>query len=51
MTWTDSPVRPFCSLTCKLVDLGRWLDESYRVPGDPLASRPDPDPDGRRADG
>jgi endogenous inhibitor of DNA gyrase (YacG/DUF329 family) len=22
---------PFCSPRCKLVDLGRWLDERYRV--------------------
>ena len=27
---------PFCSPTCKLADLGRWLDGSYRVPGAPL---------------
>jgi hypothetical protein len=24
---------PFCSRSCKLVDLGRWLDGSYRMPG------------------
>lgn len=29
-------VLPFCSPTCKLADLGRWLDGSYRVPGPPL---------------
>jgi endogenous inhibitor of DNA gyrase (YacG/DUF329 family) len=23
---------PFCSPRCKLVDLGKWLDEQYRVP-------------------
>ncbi|MEO1235915.1 MAG: DNA gyrase inhibitor YacG [Planctomycetota bacterium] len=22
---------PFCSDRCKTIDLGRWLDESYRV--------------------
>jgi len=27
---------PFCSPKCKLVDLGRWLDGSYRVPGPPV---------------
>jgi endogenous inhibitor of DNA gyrase (YacG/DUF329 family) len=32
----DSPF-PFCSPTCKLVDLGRWLDGKYRIPG-PLTS-------------
>ncbi len=25
-------VFPFCSERCQLVDLGRWLDEEYRVP-------------------
>ena len=24
---------PFCSDRCKLVDLGRWLGEEYRIPG------------------
>ena len=29
--------RPFCSLRCQQVDLGRWFLESYRVPvEDPL---------------
>jgi endogenous inhibitor of DNA gyrase (YacG/DUF329 family) len=28
----DNPQRPFCSLTCRLVDLGGWLDERYRIP-------------------
>jgi uncharacterized protein len=27
---TDSP--PFCSERCKLVDLGRWLNEDVSVP-------------------
>jgi endogenous inhibitor of DNA gyrase (YacG/DUF329 family) len=25
--------RPFCSERCKLVDLGNWLGERYRIPG------------------
>ena len=29
----ENAVFPFCSSQCKLVDLGRWLDGSYRVPG------------------
>jgi uncharacterized protein len=28
---------PFCSGPCKLVDLGRWLDGSYRIPGPPVS--------------
>jgi endogenous inhibitor of DNA gyrase (YacG/DUF329 family) len=27
--------RPFCSTRCADIDLARWLNESYRVPGDP----------------
>lgn len=23
---------PFCSERCRLLDLGRWLDASYRIP-------------------
>jgi len=23
---------PFCSARCKLLDLGKWLDEQYRLP-------------------
>lgn len=31
--WNENPYRPFCSERCKLVDLGRWVNEEYRVPG------------------
>jgi hypothetical protein len=31
--WKDNPFRPFCCERCKLVDLGRWVSEEYRVPG------------------
>jgi uncharacterized protein len=31
MTWAGNPQRPFCSLTCRLIDLGGWLDERYRI--------------------
>jgi uncharacterized protein len=27
----DNPYRPFCSERCKLVDLGAWANENYRV--------------------
>lgn len=27
-----NPFRPFCSERCKLIDLGAWLGESYRIP-------------------
>lgn len=28
---------PFCSERCKLVDLGQWLGEAYRIPEPPVA--------------
>jgi len=28
----ENPAFPFCSHRCKLVDLGKWLSEEYRVP-------------------
>jgi hypothetical protein len=33
VTWEANPYRPFCSERCRLVDLGRWLGEAYRIPG------------------
>jgi len=33
-TWEENPFKPFCSERCKLIDLGRWADETYKVPGD-----------------
>lgn len=27
-----NPYRPFCSERCKMIDLGAWASESYRVP-------------------
>ncbi len=26
---------PFCSERCKLIDLGAWLDATYRIPSKP----------------
>ena len=33
--------RPFCSARCRLHDLARWLDGSYRVPEHHLAEDAD----------
>ena len=33
-TWKENPWRPFCSERCKLIDLGKWVLEDYRIPGD-----------------
>jgi hypothetical protein len=30
--WAASAWRPFCSERCKLIDLGAWATERYRVP-------------------
>ncbi|MCL4491119.1 MAG: DNA gyrase inhibitor YacG [Nitrospirae bacterium] len=31
-TWEENPHRPFCSERCKLIDLGKWASEEYKVP-------------------
>lgn len=28
------PTFPFCSERCKVIDLGRWLGEGYRLPAE-----------------
>jgi uncharacterized protein len=33
--WFGNVHRPFCSPSCRLIDLGVWLDESYRIPAEP----------------
>ena len=30
---TEKKFQPFCSPRCADADLGRWLSEAYRVPG------------------
>jgi len=48
---TTERYRPFCSARCGNVDLGRWLNEGYRIPADsdgddrkaPDESRPEED--------
>jgi endogenous inhibitor of DNA gyrase (YacG/DUF329 family) len=33
VAWESSnPFRPFCSERCKMIDLGAWATESYRIP-------------------
>src|SRR4029453_10156484 len=43
VAWAGNPNRPFCSLTCRLIDLGAWLDERYRIPGPELPEESAPD--------
>jgi uncharacterized protein len=40
----QNPWRPFCSERCKMIDLGAWAAESYRVPiaDETPGSEPDP---------
>ena len=37
--WQDNPHRPFCSEHCQLVDLGRWVNDEYSVPGETVTIR------------
>ncbi len=39
----ENPSRPFCSERCRLIDLGKWADEEYRVPekDDPSSKLPE----------
>ncbi|MCA1978399.1 MAG: DNA gyrase inhibitor YacG [Thiobacillus sp.] len=47
--WTaENPWKPFCSERCKLIDLGHWATEKYRVPAEtPPDEDAPPDADGR----
>ena len=44
IAWAENLARPFCSLGCKLIDLGGWLDATRRVPGPPLGLPDSPVP-------
>ena len=39
----DPAWRPFCSERCRMADLGRWLNEDYRVPDEPVTDQPTDD--------
>ncbi|MGE3319474.1 MAG: DNA gyrase inhibitor YacG [Candidatus Berkiella sp.] len=30
----SNPYRPFCSERCKLIDLGHWAAEDYKIPAE-----------------
>ncbi len=35
VTWApENRWKPFCSERCKLIDLGQWASETYRVPAE-----------------
>jgi uncharacterized protein len=33
---------PFCSERCRLIDLGKWFDEEYRIAGPPTRTEERP---------
>lgn len=38
-TWEENPFRPFCSERCKLIDLGKWASEEYKVAGEKIEEK------------
>jgi len=42
--------RPFCSERCKLQDLARWADGTYRVAAESVSEQDDPD-DSQQSEG
>ena len=32
--WEENPFRPFCSERCRLIDLGKWASDEYRISSD-----------------
>jgi uncharacterized protein len=46
----DPRWRPFCSERCKLLDLARWADGSYGVPGENPVDDNDNDSDDRKSE-
>ena len=44
----EAQFRPFCSERCRLLDLARWTDGSYRIAGEPLVVEEDEDGDTRQ---
>jgi len=41
----ENTSRPFCSERCKLIDLGEWADEKYKIPLAPDSSENNISPD------
>lgn len=42
-TWEENPWRPFCSERCKLMDLGKWASEEYKIEGQKDEEQETPD--------
>jgi endogenous inhibitor of DNA gyrase (YacG/DUF329 family) len=37
----DLPSFPFCCDRCRLIDVGRWVDGKYSIPGAPAPTLPE----------
>jgi len=37
--WKNNRYRPFCSERCKLIDLGAWAKEEYKIEGDKIPDK------------
>jgi endogenous inhibitor of DNA gyrase (YacG/DUF329 family) len=38
---SSSPFKPFCSERCRLIDLGDWATEAFRIPVEPVVGEGD----------
>jgi endogenous inhibitor of DNA gyrase (YacG/DUF329 family) len=47
----DPAWRPFCSERCRVQDLARWADGSYRAPGERVGEPEDVEPEEDRSKG
>jgi len=34
ISWQGNSYRPFCSERCKMIDLGAWVSEEYKIAGE-----------------
>jgi endogenous inhibitor of DNA gyrase (YacG/DUF329 family) len=48
--YAGNPYRPFCSERCKLIDLAKWLEGCYKVPGNYDAARQTENPRNEESD-
>ena len=39
VAWPETKTYPFCSERCRLIDLGVWASEDYRLPGEPASEK------------
>ena len=40
--WDGNPHRPFCSERCRVLDLGAWASDKFRIAGDPVTNEATP---------